>query len=172
MTLKPLSGAGWLKDIQDNFDSIDPLLSKTAGLGVLRVARFTFDVEEEDTAGELNSTIAAHGVGVTVPAYAIVVGGFYDVNAPFTSDSTNAGTLAISVEGANDILSAVAIDSNDPATIGRKAIIPKANTPESTSVKASEAQEITVTVAVEVLLTGKLTGYLYYIDGILSANPA
>jgi hypothetical protein len=168
--LKTVQIQGWLKDIVDNFTSLNPLVSGDVGLGALRVARFEFDVDEEDTDGDLNNEIGAHGVGITLPAHAIVTGGFYDVNTPFTSDSTDAGTLAIHVEGANDILSAVAIDSNDPATKGRKAIIPKANTPESTSVKTTEAREITVTVAVEELLTGKLTGYLYYVEGIASAD--
>lgn len=171
MALKPLSGAGWLKDIEDNFDDLAGFVSGGDGLGGLRCAQFTFDVDEEDSAGELNSEIGAHGVGVTIPIHGIVMGGFYDVNTPFTSDSTDAGTLAIKVEGANDILNAVAISGNDPATIGRKAIIPKINTPESTSVKATAAREITVTVAVEALLTGKLTGYLFYVPGVLSETP-
>ncbi|MDY6867243.1 MAG: hypothetical protein SVT56_04970, partial [Chloroflexota bacterium] len=158
--------------MNDNFDLLAPLINDVVGLGAIRCARFEFDVDEEDSAGALNSTIAAHGVGVTLPANAIVMGGFYDVNTPFTSDSTDAGTLAISVEGANDILNAVAISGNDPATIGRKAIIPKMNTPESTSVKTSQAREVTVTVAVEELLTGKLTGYLFYVLGALSETPA
>ena len=172
MALKPLSGAGWLKDIEDNFDQLAPFVSGDVGLGAIRCARFEFDCDEEDSEGDLNSEIGAHGVDVTIPANAIVMGGFYDVNAPFTSDSTDAGTLAISVEGANDILNAVAISGNDPATIGRKAIVPKMNTPESTSVKTSQAREITVTVAVEELLTGVMTGYLFYVEGELSETPS
>ncbi len=31
------------------------------------------------------------------------------------------------------------------------------------------AREITCTVAVEAMLSGKLTGYLYYVEGIASA---
>ena len=170
MAIKDVQIHGWLKDVNDNFDELADFVSNDVGLGALRVARFEFDVDEEDSAGALNSAIGAHGVGITLPAHAIITGGFYDVNTPFTSDSTDAGTLAIHVEGANDILNAVAISTNDPATKGRKAIIPKANTPESTSVKTTEAREITVTVAVEALLTGKLTGYLYYVEGIASAD--
>ena len=84
-----------------------------------------------------------------------------------TSDTDN--TIAIKVEGANDIISAAAVSGAPYSTIGRKAIVPKANTPESTSVKASAAREITCTVAVEALTVGKLTGYLYYVEGIASA---
>jgi len=165
MSLKPVGPAGWLKDVNDNFDVIEPLASgDAAGLGVLRVARFDFDC-----ATAANRPIGAHGTGVILPANAIVVGGFVDVNTKFDSDASDAGTIAISVQAANDIISAAAVSGAPYSTIGRKAIVPKANTPESTSVKTSAAKEITCTVAVEPLLTGKLTGYLYYVEGAASA---
>ena len=163
--LKPVGIAGWLKDVNDNFDVLEPLANTDAvGLGVLRVARFEFD------AGVVgNRSIGAHGTGVTLPIHAIVVGGFVDVNTKFDSDATDAGTIAISVQGANDIISAAAVSGAPYSTVGRKAIVPKANTPESTSVKCTAAREITCTVAVEASLSGKLTGYLYYVEGIASA---
>ena len=163
MGLKPVNMAGWLKDVNDNFDTIDPLVSgDEAGLGVLRVARFVFDAGVE-----ANRPIGAYGTGVTIPIHAIVVGGFVDVNTAFTGET--GATLAIHVQAANDIISAAAVSGAPYSTIGRKAITPKANTPESTSVKTTAAREITCTVAVEALLTGKLTGYLYYVEGIASA---
>jgi hypothetical protein len=170
MTLKPVQIQGWLKDVNDNFADLAPV-GGVDGLGVLRVARFTFDTEAEDSAGADNTTVAAHGVGVTIPANAIVVGGFVDVNTPFGSADDTA-TIAIKVEGANDIISAAAVSGAPYSTIGRKAIVPKANTPESTSVKATQAREITCTVAVQALEVGKLTGYLYFVEGILSETPS
>lgn len=161
MTLKQIGIAGWLKDINDNFAELGPV-GTDVGLGVLRVARFAFDCA---VAGNL--PIGAHGTGVTIPIHAIIVGGFVDVNTAFTGD-TNA-TLAIHVQAANDIISAAAVSGAPYSTIGRKAITPKANTPESTSVKTTAAREITCTVATAALLTGKLTGYLYYVEGIASA---
>jgi hypothetical protein len=161
MTLKSITPAGMLKDINDNFADLGPVGSVN-GLGTLRVARFEFDCA---VAGNL--PIGAHGTGVILPIYAIVVGGFIDVNTAITGD-TNA-TLAIHVQAANDIISAAAVSGAPYSTIGRKAIVPKANTPESTSVKCTAAREITCTVAVAALLTGKLTGYLYYVEGIASA---
>jgi hypothetical protein len=132
-------------------------------MGELKVAHFTFD-----TGVAANKTVAAHGLGVVLPIHAIIVGGFYDVNTAFLS-GTSAATIAISVEGANDIVTATAVSDAIYGTIGRKAIVPKANTPESTSVKCTAAREITATVAVEVLTAGKLTGYLYYLVGQASA---
>jgi hypothetical protein len=154
----PVQGIDWLLQLNQG-------RSGAAGyVGALQVARFEFD------AGVVaNRTIAAHGTGVTLPANAIVVGGFFDVNTAFTSADTNTGTIAISVEAANDIQTAAAVSGAPYSTIGRKAIVPKANTPESTSVKTTVAREITCTVAVAALLTGRLTGYLYFVQGIASA---
>lgn len=159
--LKQVQIAGLLKDISDNFAAIAPV-GTDIGLGNLRVARFEFDAGVA-----ANLPIGAHGTGVTLPANAIIVGGFFDVNTAFTGD-TNA-TLAIHVQAANDIQTAAAVSGAPFSTIGRKAIVPKANTPESTSVKTTAAREITCTVAVAALLTGKLTGYLYYVEGLASA---
>lgn len=168
--LKPVQIQGWLKDVNDNFDTLEPLIGgDDVGLGVLRVARFTFDSQGVDSDGEDNAAIGAHGVGVSLPAHAIVVGGFNDVNTAFTSAVTNTGTIAISVQGANDIQAAAPVSGAPYSTIGRKAIVPKANTPESTSVKTTAVKEITCTVAVAALTAGKLTGYLYYVEGIASA---
>lgn len=161
MTLKQVQIQGWLKDVSDNFAALGPV-GTDIGLGNLRVARFEFDC-----AVAANLPIGAHGVGVTLPIHAIVVGGFVDVNTAFTGDS--GATLAIHVQGANDIISAAAVSGAPWSTIGRKAIVPKANTPESTSVKTTAAREITCTVAVAALLTGKLTGYLYFVEGVASA---
>lgn len=167
--LKQVSPAGWLKDISDNFAALGPVGSDV-GLGNLRVARFVFDTAAKDSGGTVaNTTIAAHGTGVKLPIHAIVVGGFVDVNTAFTSASSNTGTIAISVEGANDIISAAAVSGAPYSTIGRKAIVPKANTPESSSVKCTAEREITCTVAIATLTAGKLTGYLYYVEGVASA---
>lgn len=129
------------------------------GLRQLGVARATFD--PSGTAGL--RTVGAHGLGVTLPQYALVVGGFFQVNTAFTSAGGNDGTIAISVEGANDIQTAAAVSGAPFSTIGKKAIVPKANTPESTGILCTAAREITATVAVDALTAGKLTAFLYYV---------
>ncbi len=164
--LKQVQIQGWLKDVSDNFAALGPI-GADDGLGSLRVARFTYDVAGTDSADGLNNAVGAHGVGVTLPANAIVVGGFLDVNTAFTTSAS--GTLAIHVQAANDIQTATIVSGAPYSTIGRKAITPKANTPESTSVKTTAAREITCTVAVGALTAGKLTGYLYYVEGLASA---
>lgn len=166
MAIKTIQIHGQIKDIVDNFSVIgDP---SVAGNSFLRVARFLFDTAATDSAGASNKTVGAHGTGVTLPAFAIVVGGFQDVNTALTSTNSTS-TVAVSVQAANDIQTAAAVSGAPYSTINRKAIVPKANTPESTAVKTSAAKEITVTVAVEALLAGKFSGYLYYVEGIASA---
>lgn len=157
--LKPIGIAGWLKDVNDNFEAIAPV-GTMIGLGNVRVAHFEFDGDVEE-----NMTTAAHGTGVTLPASAIICGGFLDVTKAFTSGGS--ATLAISVESAADITAATAYYS----TTGMKAIKPKANTPETTNVKVgAAAKEIVVTVAGAALTAGKLHGYLFYVEG--EANAA
>jgi len=152
-----------LKDINDNFDTVEPLVSGDAdGLGVLRVARATFDL-----AVAANRSVGAHGLGVILPAQAIVVGGFMEVNTAVTGEAN--ATLAVSVLGANDIQTAAAVSGAPWSTTGRKAIVPKANTPESTGIKLTAAKEITATIATAALLTGKVTVYLYYVEGAVTA---
>lgn len=134
------------------------------GLGALMVARFTFN----PSAVTAQRSQAAHNLGVTIPAHAVIVGGFFDVNTAFASAAGTA-EIALSVEGANDIQTAAAVSGAPYSTIGRKAIVPKANTPESTSVKTTVARAITATVTVQNLTAGRLTGFLYYVQSVASA---
>ena len=112
MPLNPVSPAGMIHAINDNFDELAGITSGADGLGGLRVARFTFD------AGVVgNRTVDPHGTGVTIPLHAIVCGGFVVVNTAFTSADTNTGTIAISVQAANDIISAAAVSGAPYSTI-------------------------------------------------------
>lgn len=155
MTLKTVGIAGWLADVVDNFDSIE----NTLGNGVLNVARFTFD-----TAVAANKEVGAHGTGVTIPANAIIVGGFFEVNTGFTSENSTA-TIAISVKTANDLQTATAISNAIFSTAGLKAVSPVIQTLGTAIKLGASAKEITCTVAVEALTAGKLNGYLYYLPG-------
>lgn len=131
------------------------------GLGTRGTARFTFDTATVDSLKASNKTVAAHGTGVRLPANAVVIGGFHEVNVPFTSTNSTA-TIAISVMAANDIVTAAAVSGAPWSTKGLKAVTPKNNTPESTGIKVTSEKEIVVTVGVEALTAGKLTGFLDY----------
>ena len=150
-------------------DEINKAADQTAkaadGLLAMGVARFTFDPSL--TAG--SRTIDAHGTGVTLPINAVVIGGFVEVNTVFHSEGADAGTIAISTEGADDIIAAAAVSGAPYSSIGLKAIVPKSNTPESTGIKCTAAREITCTVAGQALTAGKLTGFLHYVVSAASA---
>lgn len=135
----------------------DSAVATDDALSNLRVARATFDFDVD------GGTVAAHGLGVTIPDNAIIVGGFYDVITKFESPTTDQAVLAIHVEGANDIVTAVEINTGTPWDAGLRAIIPKATTPESTGVKTTAAREITVTITVEAITVGKFVLFLEYV---------
>lgn len=140
------------------------LIAGTAdGLNVMRVAKATFN----PSLTAAMRTVAAHGLGVTIPDKAIVVGGFVNVLTTFqsTAGGTDKATIALSVEGAGDLVAAVAIETGTPWDAGRRALIPKANTPESTSILLTAARELTATVAVAALTAGKLEVFVYYLPG-------
>jgi len=141
---------GFLKTVNDNLAC------------QIKVAYATYDC-----AIAANLAIAAHGLGVIIPDGAFIMGGFVDVITKFDSDSTDAGELAISVLGADDIIAATAVSGAPYSTTGKKAIVPKFNTPESTGILTTSAKEITVTVSVEAMLTGKLHVVIFYIDPLL-----
>ncbi len=147
------------------------------GLGFTRMARATFNPSAN--AGE--RTIGAHTLGVTVPDDAIITRFFYEVNTTFTS-ATDSGTIAFHVEGAGDLLAAIAIsDASNVLDAGLRAGKPgypnfgadaaHDSQPEvaalhaATFVKTSAARLITATVAVEALTAGKATLFAEYVQG-------
>jgi hypothetical protein len=165
--LKPVTTGGLLRDVNDNFAAISTV-GTFAGLHLRRTAVAVFDAEGEDNP---NQAVGAHALPVKLPANAIIVGGVVDVVKTFASD-TDAATIALSVAEANDIVAAVAISNEgDPWDAGLQAIIPKANTPESTGIKLTTEKAVTVTVAEEALTAGKFVLYLDYYEGIETVVP-
>ena len=147
MTMYNLTAAGLVRGAQDAINN-----------GTLKITKFEFD------AGIVaNRTVGAHGTGVVLPDGALVVGGVFVVDTKFTSAETNTGTIAIHVESAADIVAAAAVSGAPYSSTGKKAIVPKINTPESTSILLTEDREITCTVAVAALTAGKLSGFLIYV---------
>lgn len=138
------------------------IVDRDEGKTVMKIARFEFD-----TAVVANRTIAAHGLGVTLPINAVVVGGFFRVQTAFTSAETNTGTIALSILAANDLQTAAAVSGAPYSTTGLKAIVPKSNTPESTGILLTSAKEITATVAVAALTAGRLVGVIHYVTDIV-----
>jgi len=151
--IKSLSGAGWLKDADDNFQSLKSL----AGL---HVTPFVFDTAANDATSPTpvsNKTVAAHPLAVTIPDNAIVIGGSIDVIEAVTSDGT--ATVAISLVAANDLLTATA-----KASLGIKAQKPLAAV-IAQPIKLEEEKAVTVTVGTAALTAGKINGYIIWMEG-------
>jgi len=129
----------------------------TAGLRVKRVAHGIFDA----TGGK---AIGAHTLGATIPINSFVNGVWYKVDTTFTS-ATDAGTIALSIQAANDVISAVAISDGanpwDLTTLPVEGISKLETT--STWLITSAARALTATVAVEALTAGVLHVWVEYI---------
>lgn len=104
--------------------------------------------------------IGAHGLGLTLPVGAVITRAFYDVITTFTS-ATDAGTIALHLNAANDVVSAIAISNAAnawDAGLHITAVIETA----ATMFKLTADRELTATVAVEALTAGILRVYVEY----------
>lgn len=151
--------------------------SRYNGVSVKRVAQAVFD--PSGVAGD--RTIAAHGLGVYIPDNAIITNVFIDVVTTFTS-ATDAATIAIHAQGADDIVAAIAISDGtnvwDAGIHGSKIGYPNlgADAAHDSAVevaalfagamlKMTAERQLTATVAVEALTAGKAVIYVEYVLG-------
>ena len=155
-TLKPVQIAGWLKDVNDNFDTVETAITKIEGLNV---TKFTFDTAANDAASTpaSNKTVAAHPLAVTIPDNAIVISGFVDVIAAVTSNGD--ATVAIHLANANDLLAAT-----EKANLTLAAQLPMAAV-IAAPIKLTAEKAVTVTVGTDALTAGKIDGYIVWIEG-------
>ena len=158
-TIKSLTGAGWLKDADDNFAAVNAELAYTTGL---HVTPFVFDTAENDAAAEpaSNKTVAAHPLAVTIPAKAIVLGGHLDVITAVTSATQNS-TVAIHLANPADVLTTT---EGAEANLTLAAQIPMAAL-KAAPIKLAAAKPVTVTVGTAALTAGKINGYIIWIEG-------
>ncbi len=155
-TLKPVQIAGWLKDVNDNFDTVETAITKIEGLNV---TKFTFDTAAKDanTTPASNKTVAAHPLAVKIPDNAIIVYGHIDVIAAVTSDGD--ATVAIHLVSANDVLTAT---GKANLTIKAQILTAAVN---AAPIKLEAEKAVTVTVGTDALTAGKIDGYLYWVEG-------
>ena len=159
-TIKSLSGAGWLKDADDNFAAVNAELAYTTGL---HVTPFVFDTAANDATSPTpvsNKTVAAHPLAVTIPAKAIVLGGHLDVITAVTSATQNS-TVAIHLANPADVLTTT---EGAEANLTLAAQIPMAAL-KAAPIKLAAAKPVTVTVGTAALTAGKINGYIIWIEG-------
>lgn len=150
------------------------------GLMTQYVAFALYDTAGNDSSGVSNKTVAAHGTGVFLPIGAIVTNAWTDVKTAFTS-GTSAATIALKLQSANDIVSAIAINSGSNrwatglggSVAGTQALdgnaltaIAAAAAAAASMIKLTAEREITATVAVEALTAGKMGIYVEYYIGL------
>jgi hypothetical protein len=129
------------------------------GLTQPRVAQATWDFAVDGGA------VSAIDLGVTIPANSIIIGGIVDVQTTCTTAAADTGTGAISVEGADDIVAAVAVETGTPWDQGLQQVIPAT---AANAVKTTTAKAITFTIAVQAFTAGKFTVSLFYIPTLVN----
>jgi hypothetical protein len=138
--------------------AIDKTESAVAGSGYL-IAKGHYDFAVE---GGAVGTIGLIG-STAIPTGSVILGGYVDVTTPPTSGG--AGTLAVQVEGAGDLVAAAAVSGAPWSTAGRKNIIPRLND-ITTSIRTTAARDISAVVAVAALTAGVFDVYLFYLPAV------
>lgn len=122
------------------------------GLFAHRIARFIYDEAVDGGA------IAAYGLGVTLPAGAVIVRSYFKIITQFVDGGS--GTVALSCEDANNIKTATDITgSADNAFVEGESDGAAANFQRD----IAAACEITATVAGAEQTAGKLVGWVEYV---------
>lgn len=149
-----------------------------SGLATRYIAKAIFDTAALDSLGAANTTVAAHGLGVFLPIYAVVENAWVDVKTTFTSANDSA-TIALSIQSAGDLTAAIAIStagdvwdaglhgclpgSYAERTVAGDTAILDAASKAASMIKLTAEREITATVAVQALTAGKAVIFVEYV---------
>lgn len=136
-------------------------IKSVSELAVQKIARFIFDATLLDSAGSANSATGTHGTGVFLPIGAIITRSWMQIKTAFTSTDSTA-TIAIKCNSAADAYAATAV-SGAPGTTGFVTGIQDGTITHMVEMTAE--REISVTVAVEALIAGRLVGFIEYAIG-------
>lgn len=151
---------------------------KKDGLTVAKIAVATFDPSGDTT----KRPVAAYGLGVYIPDNAVITRAWYDVVTTFTSAGADAGTIALHVQSADDLVAAIAIsDGTNVYDAGMHGTLIAGTTTLSEAapntrtqivnaadiaagfIKTTAERQLTVTVAGQALTAGKLVLYVEYV---------
>lgn len=129
------------------------------GLTGVKVATAEYDFAVDTGA---IATYVLRGVGVNggaIPIGSVITGGEVEVLTAFTTGT--AATMALQIEGANDLVSATVVSGAPYSTTGQKSIIPVGS--GATMIKTTAARSITALIATGTVTAGKLRVRLTYI---------
>jgi hypothetical protein len=110
------------------------------------------------TDGGAMTTITLRSNDGPLPSGAYVVGGVLDITSGFTTGT--AATGAITVESANDIVSATIVSGAPFSTTGQKDIVPDAT--GSTAIQLTAARNPALVIGTGTVTAGAFTLVLFY----------
>lgn len=132
-----------------------PVIEGTTSVKTV-VGEYDFAVD-----GGAIGSITLRGAGANgnqIPAGSVILGGYLEIDTGFTTGT--AATMAITVEGAGDMVAATVVSGAPYSTTGRKNVIPAAT--GATSVKTTAARSIVATIATGTVTAGKGRVVLWY----------
>lgn len=150
--------------------------TKRKGTVVKEMAVATFD----PTADATHRSIGAHGLGVYLPAKAVITRAWIDIVETFVSAGADAGTIALHAQSAGDLVAAIAISDTsnvwDAGIRGSKVGFPNLGADAAhdsalevaalyagTMLKTTAIRELVATVAGQVLTAGKANIFVEYV---------
>jgi hypothetical protein len=101
---------------------------------------------------------SSDALGNSIPSGSVIMSGYIEVDTAVTSGG--AGTVAVTLEGAGDLLAAAAVSGAPWSTTGRKSIIPVGT--GAASVKTTAARSLVVTIATAALTAGVFRVVVFY----------
>lgn len=119
--------------------------------GLMKVAKATFQYSAS------NQGLGSSSLGMEIPANAVVMDGLIDVQTGCSTANGN-GTIALALEGANDIVSAATVSS--AWTAGRHNIIPDGTA--ANSKKTTVQRGLSIVTGTQVLNACKFSVWLRY----------
>lgn len=132
---------------------MSPVMEGTKRLKTVE-AEYDFAVDGGGTGTITLRAVPGSADGNTLPAGAVITGGYIDVE---TACLSGTGTMAIAAEGAADVLAATA---QAGLTVGRKSVVPAGT--GATSVKTTVVRSLTLTIATAAFTAGKFRVVLFY----------
>lgn len=135
------------------------------GRGVLRIVRGTYDFAVDGgVIGTITLKDSKSRADIVIPDNAVIVDSLVDVTTTFITAGADAGTVALQVEGANDIVSAVAVsDGGNPWDAGLHAGIPVGTV--ATAFKLTQARTPSVVIGGQAVTAGAMVVTYQYIVG-------
>lgn len=132
-----------------------PVIEGTAGI---KAASGEYDFAVDGGAIGAITLRGSGPLGGLVPNGAVIMGGYIEIDTLFTTGS--AATMALSVEGANDLQTATVVSGAPYSTTGRKAIVPVWTA--ATFIKTTAARALTATIATGTITAGKGRVVVFY----------